>query len=205
MIKSRQHVKLSDIKCDRIVEEIKEATKVIEKFRHILNKHLKYKSLNEPQIFFVRVDSFVFEDNKSTKTLGYEYEVFWCFQYMKTEEVISIFNLTFCSPRAWPKCLLFFKLTMKERQKDHKYKDSRFFKLFLTEETDIITTEKEPFACYNGNYSLSAMLNAENLCYCIEKINEVFERVRFKQALIEECIDVVEIPNIEEYINKNSK
>lgn len=204
MAKKETIIALSDIKCEEIVNEIKEATSIIVKFTTVLSNHLEYKPLQEAQIFIVRSETNSYEDDGNTKTPGYEYEVYWCFPYINVDEEVDIYRLTSFESYMWPHTLLFFKLSLTERIKDNSLRDGHHFHLFVTEEAKKETKILQ-IAWYNDNHKLSNMLDSENLQQCTDRINETYRRIVLKQEFLEELCEIEEVDDVEEYINKNCK
>lgn len=208
MRKNKEIVNLSDIVCAEIVKDIKECTRIIYRFVGVLNNHLDYDELKEPQIFIIREKIDVYEDDGNTQTEGYKYIVYWCFPYINVDDEVSISRICNSSIEMWPHNLLFFKYESVERITDNSYNSGRFFALYVTEEPKRVTSNT-CIASYNDNYKLKAMLSFENLQICINRINETYKRLRLKEALLEELCSLDEIPNIDknivEYIDRNCK
>lgn len=202
----RKLIKLSEIKCEEIVQKIQEGTNVISKFTNVLNKHLDYEKLSKPQIYITRSTCTVYEDDGNTPTCGYKYDVYWLFPYANVNRTIDINDFKYSESESymWPNCLLFFKLTMTERISDHKRGISYAFKEYITEE-DGIKNNNLFFSSYNENHKLNALLNVEDIYICTKKINEVYSRLLFKQTLLDELSKEVDIDDIEEYINQNTR
>lgn len=204
MTKKKELINLGDIKCNQIVDKIKECTCIVEKFRCVLNKHLEYKELQEPQIYITRYEKETFKTDEKTKTPGYEYEIYWCLPYIKVDEKVDISKFNYTERYMWPNVLMFFKLNLTERIKDHSYSRGQYFELHITEELRKKIPDTK-IAWYNDNYSLTSMLDKENIYLCIERINAVYKRIALKQILLDELCEVCDIQDINAYINKNCK
>lgn len=207
MAKKTELIKLDDIKCNFIVEQIKECTSIVFKFRETINEFLEYRKLLSPQIYIMRTLVKAFENDGNTTTAGYKYEIYWCFKYINVEKKLSIPNIENIKNDIWPDYTLFFKFSVIERVRDHKYQKGYFFKLYLTDENEISTTEKENLVvCYNENHKLRDILKVNNLYFCIKKINKVYHRLLLKEQVLEKLCENTEIPkDIEKYIIENSE
>lgn len=197
MAEKTKLISLSDIKCEEIVNMIEEATKIVLNFCTSVNLNLKDVQLEDPKILIERRCVNAYKDDGNTHTPGYEYNVYWCFRYIKDSQ--RIHDVLNSESYLWPTYLLFFKFIATERIEDHAYQGRRFFSLHITDDDD---NKNSRIASYNDNYPLVSMLVVNNIYKCICFIKKAHVEWKEKKKIKSNLKKLETIENIEEYISK---
>lgn len=205
MTENGELTSLEDIKCEKIVEMIVEATDVIIRFKEVLNNNLIKVQLFEPKILFVKKHQNVYsKDNEYTGTEEYEYDVYWIFRYIDSSESGNIFNILSNYSYMWTQYCMFFKMRLSEIIEGHKFCSYKFFQLFIT---DGSANENSKIVSYDDQFHIRCMLCEKNICKCAMVINNIYKKWEKEQKIKNELRDFkfgIDTIDIKDYIKKNT-
>lgn len=154
-----------DMKNKISLERIEECANLVEEFRKLINVRL-VKEIIEPQFFIVRsatTESF-FGNNV------FRYDAYWCMPYKDITATVDIYKHAFLENPICLDNLLFFKLSIRETEKQ-EYIRVQSFELFLKDEKETLTIDSTEV--------FSDVLKYKNIQRCLDIVS-------VKQTRIEE-------------------
>lgn len=164
-------------------DRIKECDEAINGFIAKLNSLLDDDEKVELKKFFtVRSDDgFHFEDDGHTRTAGYDYYTYWCFQLNPAVAIEEWYV-----EKDFQKEVLYFKLENDERKRDSRSEKHKFFSIYLVG-IEYPRYDKEVIRIdyNNDNYQLLSIINDANIVSCALKIKEIAKRRRMMAQLKE--------------------
>lgn len=182
-----EKVKLEDIKCGKIRNNIEICSRSINNFVKLINTELDDdEKLCNPTFIILRRMCDVYENDGNTTTDGYSYKVYWAFS-LSTDKSVDIFYL---QNEMQEQCL-YFEYKQTERIRDHIANSLRFLTLYMCGvEFPGSKGIVKRIDYNNDNMEVNSIINVSNAATCILEIKEIKKRVRLTERLknkLKEC------------------
>jgi hypothetical protein len=168
------YIKVDEIECMEIKENILACNEAINYFITVINRHLLDEmklDLDKMCFEILRKDGYAYKNDGNTRCDGYDYKVLWAIDL--TGKQIKNSDYFF---RGWYQNAIYFIYEQTERIFDHKATRLRVFSLYVSG-TETRNHDKfiNRIDYNNDNMQLTSIINHFNAAECLKAIKENIE------------------------------